>query len=219
MVIWKNVIKGVAKVSLPVIVLPAVFVVIIIGYFGFTLESLVAILLLGELYIIWAQLEVALRQTCLSTLEYEPEFKIEVKRDTDIAIEGRTSSAVGLELVNVGEHLARNVSVSVEVEGKQEEYGYRFFTNIAPSERVPFHALSERWFSTDTLTVDLDYDNVLGDSREMTFRKEHDIPEFIAIGRIRMPGLLLSSLEELGLIFGSVMLSRRVKKLKEEHKE
>jgi len=51
----------------------------IIKYFGFSLESLVAILLFGQLYIVWAQLEVALRQTRLTMLEYEPEFNIEIK--------------------------------------------------------------------------------------------------------------------------------------------
>jgi len=221
MVIWRNVIKGIIRASLPTIIFPAIVIGAVIKYFGFTLESLVVILSLGELYIVWAQLEVALRQTHLSVLEYEPEFKIDIKQEiSSVATEKvETHSFFNLRLVNVGEHLARNVFVSINVKGKKEEHKFIPFTNIAPKESVYLSTFNEDLFNNNTITADIDYENVMGKPGGVFFVKEPKLPEFIVVRRVRMPGLLLNSLEDLMLILRLFTLPRRAKKLRKEMKK
>ena len=62
MVIWINAIKKIFKASFPIIIIPVLSVTYIIQHFGVTIDSLLAIIFFSQLYIIWAQLEVALRQ-------------------------------------------------------------------------------------------------------------------------------------------------------------
>lgn len=219
--IWRNVIKGIIKASLPTIILPAIVVGVVIRYFGFTLDSLIAILFLGEFYIIWAQLEVALRQTRLSVLEYEPEFKIEVERKvrTGIVEGGENRFFFNLRLVNVGKHLSRNIFVSIDVKGKKEEHKSIPFANMSPNEPVNLCRFDENLYNNNTITVDVNYENIMGELSGMSFLKEPKLPAFIVGRRLRMPGLLLNSFEDLMLILRLFTFSRRAKKLREEMKK
>jgi len=189
MVVWRNVVKGIIKASLPTIILPAIIIGVVIKYFGLTLDSLLAILFLGELYIVWAQLEVALRQTRLSLLEYEAEFKIETKEDVQ-NIQGKISRFFNLRLVNVGKHLVRNVYVSIDVKGNQNESVFIPFTNIAPNEPVYLYTVDEDTFRNNRVTVNVDYENAIGELNGVTFVKEPKLSVFIVIKQVRMPGLL-----------------------------
>lgn len=213
MVIWRNVIKLIIKATLLTILLPVIIVVVVIKNFGFTPNSLLAILFLGECYIIWAQLEVALRQTHLSLLEYEPEFKIEVNKELRPLTEmSDIQTFFDLRLLNTGKHLARNVFISIEVKGEREEHKFMQFTNIAPNEPVDLYEFIEELFNNNTLTVNIDYENVLGKPSTITFIKEPKFHEFIVTRHIRMPGILLTSFENLMLIFRLFTLKTRVKK-------
>ena len=212
MVIWRNVIKRIFAASLPTIVLPAILVGIIIYHFGFTLDSLVAVLFFGELYIIWAQLEVALRQTRLLVIEYEPELKIEME-ERHIARE-TPEKIVELYLGNAGDHIARNVLVSLKTSGDQERFKYSQFTNIAPNEKVYLGMFSENALRKNTITVDIIYENVLGELSGAYFVKKPQFAEFIAIKAAKkLPGLLLNSLEELISSLNLLVLSRKMTKL------
>jgi len=212
MVVWRNVVKGIIKGSLPTIILPAIIIGVVIKYFGLTLDSLLAILFLGELYIVWAQLEVALRQTRLSLLEYEAEFKIETKEDVQ-NIQGKIFRFFNLRLVNVGKHLVRNVYVSIDVKGNQNEHVFIPFTNIAPNEPVYLYTVDEDTFRNNRVTVNVDYENAIGELNGVTFVKEPKLPVFIVIKRVRMPGLLLNSFEDLIRTWHLFTLPRKVKKL------
>jgi hypothetical protein len=123
---WWHLIRGSIKrifiALIPTILIPVIIIGFVINYFGLTIDSLLAIIFLGQFYIIWAQLEVALRQTRLSTLEYEPEFKIEIKKsieavvsDEERIMKGFTYFPYDATLKNVGKHLARNVSAEINI--------------------------------------------------------------------------------------------------------
>jgi len=71
------VVRELVKALLPTVVLPALVAGLMIYRFGFTLESLVAILVFTQLYVAWAWVEAALRQAYLAMLEYGLEFNIE----------------------------------------------------------------------------------------------------------------------------------------------
>lgn len=208
--IWINVIKSIIRASLPIIVLPAVFIYLIINYLGFTSDTLLAIIFLGEFYIVWAQLEVALRQTRLSVLAYRPEFKIETERRT-YGINGKTYSLVNVKLKNVGKYLARNIHITTKGKNKKE---YKFLTNLAPEEEVFISTFGEEVFNDTVIKIELNYEDILGNFDGITFIKEPKFPEFLVTRSMRsMPGILLNSLEELYFIFKTFTSSWRMKRM------
>jgi hypothetical protein len=123
MLIWKNVVKAIVKALLPTAIIPAIAVSLTIIFFGFTVDSLLAIIFLGEFYIIWGQLEVALRQTHLSALEYAPELKIETE-EKSIALNGTTTYFTEIKLKNAGKHLTRNIYIITNINGNQSKYNF-----------------------------------------------------------------------------------------------
>jgi hypothetical protein len=216
------VIRGILKASLPTIVVPAIFVSLVINFFGITIDSLLAMIFLGQFYIIWGQLEVALRQTRLSALEYEPEFKIEVeKRTIKLKASDKILESYNIKLKNVSKHLARNIFVAVDAKPQdagrnKPELKSLPIANIAPDDIVNIHSYDGDVFEKSKISINLDYTNALGEFGAITFFKEPRFYEFMTFGtERRMPGILLNSFEDLSLIFRAVALPRRIKRYKE----
>ena len=70
MVSRQNIIKRIFKASLPTIIVPALVPALVFKWFGLSINSLLIIIIFVQIYIVWAQLEVALRQTHLSVSEF-----------------------------------------------------------------------------------------------------------------------------------------------------
>jgi len=188
-------IKRLIKASIPIVIVPCVISILIIYYFGFTPTTLLAIILLGEFYIVWAQLEVALRQTHLQTIQYEPEFKLETKENLE-------KSEIDLYLINTGKHLARNLIVSINViddEGKRKEHKLLTYTNLAPNDKEYLHSIKVDDLKENRVEVNVSYVNVIGEYGEVTFVKDFMFPNFVSIKPVKMPGLLLNSIEEISI--------------------
>lgn len=215
--IWRNVITGILKASLPTIIVPAVFVSLVFKFLGLTVDSLLALIFFGQFYIIWGQLEVAMRQTRFSSLEYDPEFKIETKKISYQLVGGGYRP---IKLINTGKHLAQNVLISVNLTRKpnlQERVHSQQVSNIAPDEMVDIYHLDEGDFLTAKITIKLDYKNILGDFDGMTFVKEPKFQDFIVFrSERRMPGILLNSFEDLISSLRLLTLPRRAKRIKKE---
>ena len=217
--IWRNVIKGILKASLPTIIVPAVFLSLVFKFLGLTVDSLLAVIFFGQFYIIWGQLEVAMRQTRLSTLEYDPEFIIDTKKINYSLVGGGYHI---VKLRNTGKHLARNVVILVDIVAKssQKEVHPPQVSNIAPNEIVELPQFDESDFSTAKITINLHYNNILGYPCGMTFIKEPKYPDFIVLKpERRMPGILLNSSEDLTSFLQSFVVQRKVKRIEKELKK
>jgi len=200
---WKSVVWKLVKALLPTVVVPALVAGLILYRFGLTTDSVVAILILTQLYVAWAEVEVVLRQTYIAMLEYEPEFKIEAEDK-------------GLYLVkvgNVGKHVARNIIISVSIKllqehGKEvykEEEVYKEIywinvTSLAPGEYITLEPITREIFNNSEIRVKLYYETIYGEVHSIVFAKKPGSPVFIAISAHRKPGVLLNSLEELSSI-------------------
>jgi len=209
--IWRNVIKELAKASLPTIVIPAVVVVLIIRYFGFTLESLTAVMFLSQIYIIWAQLEVALRQAYLTDVEYEPEFNIEIEESKE------HWGYYIVKVRNVGRHAAWSIFIQVSViplqEPGKEKHVFKPLTSLAPGEAITLDLFSEETLSSCNIKVELDYQTKYGELRTEHFTKYPVLPLFIRFPPYRKkPGVLLNSLEELSSILNILAMLPRSRK-------
>jgi len=219
-VIWRNEIKGILKASLLTIIVPAVFLSLVFKILGLTVDSLLAVIFFGQFYIIWGQLEVAMRQTRLSTLEYDPEFIIDAEKIPYVTYVGGGYHIVKLR--NIGKHLARNVLILVDIAAKssQKEVHPQQVSNIAPNEIVELPQFDESDFSTAKITINLHYNNIFGYPCGMTFIKEQKYPDFIVLKpERRMPGILLNSSEDLTSFLQSFVVQRKVERIEKELKK
>jgi len=191
------------KASLPTVVFPTLVVGLIIYRFGFTLESLVAVMVFTQLYIAWAEVEVVLRQTYLAELEYEPEFNIEITKGGTIVIK------------NVGRHVAWNIIISVSIKplrkpGK-EEHVFEPVTSLAPGEAVELTTLTAETLHTYEIKVELNYNTVHGNLRRIVFTKKPDFSQITVDYIHGKPGVLLNSLEKLSLAIALLTLPRIIR--------
>jgi hypothetical protein len=208
--IWRNAINGILKASFFTIIVPAVFVSSVFKVLGFTVDSLLAVIFFGQFYIIWGQLEVAMRQTRLSTLEYEPEFKIEIKKSSEPVVsdderfmEGFTYFPYDTTLKNGGKHLARNVSAEINILAFKHPYRnikpiVKQFGDISADDKPHFvYGFMGEDLKNNRVTIKFKYQNILGESGSVSFVSEPEFCEFIGVERVKMPGVLLNSFEML----------------------
>lgn len=212
--IWRNIIKKLFIASLPLLIIPGIFLFLIIHYFGITTDSLLVIIMLAQAYIIWTQVEVALWQFHLSSLKYEPQFKIKVENLRTKPIEQEKALIYNVELVNTGQYLARNVNASIEIKNGETEPLFKIVGDLSPNESISLSTIKEESLNSCRIFIDIDYQNILGDIGRITFVKDPKFPQFLIIGiEKRKPGVLLNSFEKLTLIFKLFAIKRKHKKI------
>ena len=199
--------------AVPTIIIPAIIILLVFKLFGLSIDSLLAIIILAQIYIIWAQLELAWRQTHLSVLKFGPEFEIEVEEKTHdnvIAmgkecIIGKTYDA---KLKNVGKLLVENASIAVTTKPKNPKtllspfvaLQFKFLNHIAPCEKVDICTVEKDVFNNSKITININYVIIFGVHSKITFVKEpvaqkFEISEFMRITTPRIS--LLNSFEKL----------------------
>ena len=221
MVIWRDVTRGILKAfllstliaSVPTIIIPAIITLLVLKLSESNIESFLAIIIFVQLYIIWAQFDVARRQTLLSVMEFDPEFKIEVEEKTpDNVIAMGEESIIGntynAKLKNVGKLLVENARIAVTTEPKNPKtllnpfvaLQFKFQNHIAPYEKVDICTFEKDVFNNSKITININYAIIFGVHSKITFVKEpvtqkFELSEFM---RITMPRIsLLNSFEKL----------------------
>ena len=197
--IWRNIVKKLFLASLTTFIIPGILVWQIVKHFGISETSLLGIMAVAQIYIIWGQLEVALRQSELSVVKYEPIFKL-----------GKRYIGSGnwfYYIENVGEYLARNVNVTIQIveeNGKVKKPIFQQFGDVASSGRKDIGNLRQ-WEGKYTITINVDYEDVFNQINEAHFIKEPKFSEFLNVmPSHKLPGILLNSFEEIGLIFRGI---------------
>lgn len=203
--IWRNVIPKLLLAFLPTLIVPGIVIWLIIKHFSISETSLLGIMALAQIYIIWAQLEIALRQSELQKKEYEPILKVGKR-----FIGGNGNIFYYIE--NVGKYLARNVNILIRImENNQKEklHEFRQIGNLAPGEKGEIGFLKE-WEDKYTIIINVDYEDVFNRMKRTLFVKEPKFSEFFNIlPEEKLPGILLNSFEEIGLIFKNLIYFRK----------
>lgn len=194
MIIWKNVIKSTLKSFIPL--LPA-FIVVFAAFlsFGVSTNFLLALSITVQFYIVWAQLEVALKQTRIHELGYEPIFSIKAEKEAVGTMNSKSTIHVVLKIKNEGKYPAYNVSISVMANNIVAEH--KMEGTIPPNDEVYVCSLEGTVFETKRIDVDVSYRNIMGDLKEVWFIKIPGGPFIVIRGPLKKPGILLSSLEDL----------------------
>lgn len=173
------------------------------GY-GVTTDHLLAIIILFQTYIIWIQVEIAMRQTAVFKTEYDATFKPIVD---SVLLGDSLHTTVRVE--NVGEYLAYNVMIGLvdmttrKPLEKLVRAGSKAPTTLAPKESMDVLLMPTEKYQNVQIEMNILYYNVMDETRQITFAKFLKANDFMLIRAsttIRQ-GLLLNSLEDLNLIY------------------
>lgn len=217
MVIWRNVIKNGFRALLPIAIIPAFLISLIIYRFRLTLDAVLIIVMLAQFYIILTQVEVSLRQARLNEFRYEPIIFIKLKE-----IKIKKERAYNILLMNAGEYPAYNVLITTHSQPLFSRERTRIVGSIEPTAKELLFSLSKREFDKySEFSLNINYTNALGKDGRVTFNFPMKfMPHVFTIhGDIKMPGILLNSIEDLRLIFSLLTMDRRIKKMGEKLKK
>ena len=224
--IWKRIIKRFILSLTPIIIIPAFLVFLILWTFGLSLASFLLIFTLAQLYLIWFHVEVALRQTKLTELSYEPVFIAYVKE----VIGGREMPEgpiyVGYHIMvkNIGNYPSYNLVVNLDPMPREVISEIQLNSIIGSLGKdqeetlckIPSKVIRKLENLGLPLNINIDYTNILNNSGSVsfTFHPQFNSSPITFHGQRKLPGLLLNSIDELNLLVKLIMLSRKLSKLK-----
>jgi hypothetical protein len=225
-VIWRNVIKGFIRALTPIVIIPACLISLIFWAFGLTISSLLLIVTIVQIYLIWSQVEVALRQSKLSEINYEPVFiaYIEETRGTLFTDSKGMSTSFHVKIKNIANYPAYNMiaylgpttraalpnfELSKSMIGVLEKDREETLCVLSEEDVKKLQNLREQF------VVNVDYTNVLGGNGSVLFifHPQDLHSPFTMYGRRKLPGLLFNSIEELTLLIWLITWSKRRNKL------
>ena len=218
--------KGIIRAMIPALVLlsPIIIAIVYVSYsylrgYCVSTDSLLAIVILFQTYIIWIQVEIALRQTAVFKTEYEPTFKIKVNRfinppDFDQTI---------VSIQNVGKYPAYNVVIGLldkttrKPTGKVMEPDSKAPMILAPNDSMNIFRMSSVEFSDMEIEMNILYGTVSNEIRQATFVKFPKSNEFTLLYtplNVRQ-GILLKSLEDFKLAYQAIKWRKYPRKSKD----
>jgi hypothetical protein len=231
LVVWRNFIKAFIKALTPIVIIPACIISWIYYTFGLTPSSVLLTVTMVQVYFLWAQVEVAMRQARLNALSYEPVLTILVEKveETEPTLLRGDEKVVlrrsfHIKVKNIGEYPAYNLFVrsdsAIQITPKSKLIGV-----LGRGQEETLWVLSEEAVSDlqeahGGLRIDIDYTNILNEDGGITFLVHPQDPASpLAVPyRRRFPGLLLNSVEELVTLIKFLTFKRRMKKLAESRK-
>lgn len=219
--------RGIVRAIIPALLLfsPIIIALICAIYLywngGLTLDSLLAIIILFQTYIIWIQVEVALRQTAIFEIEYEPTFRPKI---TTNLIGKEFYTTVSLE--SVGKYPAYNVIVGLVNKTKKEplKKSSRLSSEVytlAPNQSIEVLYLPQTEFHEMAIEMNVLYNNVANKMGEIGFFKFSERNEFMlshAHVNVRQ-GILLKSIEAFHLAYKVLRFYPREKKKEEKERK
>jgi hypothetical protein len=220
------VIKGFIRALTPTVIIPVCLIFLIFWVFGLTPSSVLLIVMIAQFYLIWSQVEVALRQAKLSELSYEPVFIARIEEaQCAVFVEGAIiHTSFHIKVKNVANYPAYNLIAYLESATRAALPNFELSKSIigvlGKDQEETICILSEKDVKRmqglqKAFIVNVDYDNVLGEGggASFIFQPQNLSSPITICGRRRLPGLLLNSTGELIQLIRLVRWSRRMKKL------
>jgi len=215
---WRGIFRAITPAIVFFAILPALIIYVCLGQFGFTTDSLLAIIIFFQTYIVMLQVEIALRQTAVFEAEYEPALKVDVNT-VALAIGGATNVHQNISLKNVGSYLAYNVFVGLvngttrkPIVERTESQAPR---TLGPGDSLDIISIDEPEYTDMNIEMNVLYVNSLNETRDAKFVKFPKSTEFMILRTPRTrPGILLKSLEDIKLAHTAIKWSRTLRKVK-----
>ena len=207
-----GVIKARLRMLVPFLLIFVAFPLVVI-VFGSTLyiNTILAVVLLLQLYVIIIQAEITMRQIDLSSAGYEPELHLVEHKPPGVD----TSWVVKLE--NKGEHPALNIFAAALYDDTKEPIPAPFFTEVShrllKDEVSNFLSLPNDAYVKRPIRVTVLYVNRVGEDKERVFWKPERDTIFLILPTTRLTsGLVLKSLEDATLAYRAWRITGKIRR-------
>jgi len=203
---------GLVRAVLPVVGLFGIIPACILIFLGLSAQTLLTIVLIFQLYILAIQAEIALKQTAVHAVSYQPVFDVITKAGEEVEL-------VEVTLRNSGKYPAQNLAIGLRDDetGKQIEhdqyitergrYGIEkveSLLQLAQGKEICIYFLvSPKDYVRKSITMRVMFEDVLGEPREITYVKFPKSTEFVPVSApidLRSKGLL-KFLEDFRLVW------------------
>jgi hypothetical protein len=167
-------------------------------------DSVLPLIVYLQFLLLWAQTEIGMGQSVLSSAQFEPSF--DIKEET-VEISGQT--CFDIYLVNISENPAYYVGIGGIFDlGGQEAPPQMWpkslkdgYTNcLPPKQPLKLCSLSldeRKKLMRHNLHFDVLYSNKFGDRRILQIMFSEDSPPLVFYEKIKKPGVLLNTFEEI----------------------
>jgi hypothetical protein len=186
-------------------------------------DAILPIIIYFQLLLIWAQVEIALRQHSLFAMQFKPSFDIKFGGEEIIPIVVMPPSDVTvtpIRIRNTSNNPAYNIMVGRLLSRQNEpippsqwrdKVQSDLISSLAPDEEVVLCSLGEELTHSE-VTVEFSYFDQLGEPGTMYIRLARDGKILLIPERTALPGILLSTLEYFALFFKFLGIRRYFKR-------
>lgn len=164
----KSVKMGLARAALPVIGLFVIIPACVLIFAGLSVQTLLAIVLIFQLYILSIQTEIASKQTAMYAADYQPDLRV---KSVLIATEERPY--VNVTLSNSGKYPAYHLTIDLrdnetrKILTTQPEVGT--IAQLPEGRKIPFIFWAPECYDKKSITIHVKYHDVFGEHRDVAF--------------------------------------------------
>jgi hypothetical protein len=182
----------------------------------FKSNSVPYIIIFFQFVLIWAQVEIALRQHILFSVQFEPFFEVKFSAPDEPNHEFLNQEASNLFIHNVSKNPAYSIMAArifdeqkkpIPPDNWKTRSTSRFISVLAPDQTTQLCSLKDRNFFKNK-TIEVLYHNQLGEMREIWINLLENGDMIILLKERQAPGILLNSFEYLSFFFKWLYISR-----------
>ena len=211
--------------TLAITLAPIYIPILLLLYFGFRIETILAAILFAQIYIFIIQAEAMLRQAELSRAGYDTSFDInvgEISLSIPIVAQYLTeTNRTPVEIQNTGSKPAYNFFVGARDESLDKPIPPEIegsFTFNPTEKRTFFLPISTKEFKDHKIALIISYENVLGDLRDVQAISFEGSDNFFMMPLRGEPGFLVKAYQDLGFYIRWYFRYRKLKGFKRVHK-
>ena len=175
-------------------------------------DSILPIIIYLQFLLIWAQVEIAMRQGILFSIQFEPSFSL--TEDSEItSVNSHHFRIYSGYIHNVSNAPAYYVSISRIIDEQNKPIPPDLWPKtletisiacLPPGQKVKLYSIYDqdrKRILDERLTFEVFYLNRLGDPRTLYIKFSKTYPPLLIHERISKPGILLNTFEEMALFF------------------
>jgi len=183
-------------------------------------DAILPIIIYLQLLLIWAQVEIALRQHSLFATQFKPFFDIKLGEGEITPIVAPPSDAVPIRIRNTSKNAAYNIMVGrlLDRQNKpippsqwKDRVQSDLISSLAPDEEAVLCSLTKE-LAYSEFTIEFSYSDQLGGFGTMYVKLAKDGKILLIPERTELPGILLDTLEYFALFFKFLGFRRHFKR-------
>jgi len=187
---------------------------------GLKWNAILPIIVYLQLLLVWAQVEIALREHYLFAMQFKPSFDVKFGGGEITPTVMPPLHATPVQIRNISKNPAYNIMVIRLLDGQnrpippdrwKDKVRSDLISSLAPDEEVGLCSLSEELTHTE-VTLEFLYQDQLGEFGTMHVKLAKDRKILLIPVRTELPGILVSTIEYFDLFFKFLGIGRHFKR-------